>query len=672
MEDNKVTGATSQETVTDTVETKPKQCDGIFLQPNLKSFDKTQNFKIIQENIDVMIQSGWRCIVENDGIIVFVKKDLRESWEIQCFDSFILSKLQVFSSFNTIAGNKEACKANDDSCHCFKTFSLLKNTLNSASTEQWVCFWIFQEKTYLSIGDEQTSISVEDFHQLGTLVRKLIELNKDASNIVNTRVPLGETENKVKTVITSHIISQEDFFKESNEIVYQKCKVMKQLNTLVFKLCGSLEDDPNPPNKDEPSDVSSEATSGNNDDLHALQQAGGSVPLLTLLQCIIVRLTSSNWKELRRYVARDIPLRVLANIPDNIEFFQELENRKKIQIGNTEYIRTGFYEIGRVDLVHLLDCIQEGDYSLLTAERRRRNNGSNLEGGTSAYLRRMHELTVVERREVVATDGLMARSPTNVAGATNEPRDRPLQRRYRNEPQRTAPSTPFPVQEHTSANIRSQVQTSANISNEEDQSNQNTNTEGSNSQNAGSEGASAQGENTNDAHPRGEPSVVIPPEGENAEGASSQGQNPEDTRAWVMSREFSCEHYDRYCEVKFACCEDFWPCHRCHNANSKCNEKKLRSRDIKKLKCRRCGKIQDFPKNSQHCVECNLKFAEYFCAICQHLTGTQNNPFHCNKCGICRYVCYEAEHFYSNDFNFITLTKCNFFCSNQPRNGWVP
>jgi RING finger/CHY zinc finger protein 1 len=106
----------------------------------------------------------------------------------------------------------------------------------------------------------------------------------------------------------------------------------------------------------------------------------------------------------------------------------------------------------------------------------------------------------------------------------------------------------------------------------------------------------------------------------------------------VMSREYSCEHYDRYCNAQFACCEPYWPCHRCHNAKSQCGEKKLRSRDIKKLKCRRCGKLQDFPKASPHCVECNLKFAEYFCPVCQYLTGEQNHPFHCEKCGVCKYV----------------------------------
>ena len=653
MEDNEDTGTTSQESVKDSVETEAKQCVAIFLQLNLKHFNKTQNVKIVHENIDIFRQSGWRCIVENDAITVLWKPDLGESLDIQYFDFFLLSNFQVFSPLKIIASN-EASTTGVDSCHCFKNFSILKNTLNSASTEQWVCFWICDGKTYLSIGEEQTSIPAEDFHQLQTFVGKVVELNNDASSIINTRVPLGETENKVKAVITSHIISQEEFFKESNEIVYQKCKVLKQLNTLLYKLCGSFENGEDSANKDEPPGVSSESTSTRNDDLHALQQSGGSVPLMTLLQCIIVRLTTSNWKELRRYVARDIPLRVLANIPDNIEFFEELERRNKIQIGNTEYIRSGFYEIGRVDLVHLLDCIQEGDYSLLTAERRKRGNASGLEGTTSSYLRRMRELTVADSRDEVSTDGHVTRSPPSVVTAdTSEARDRPLQRRYRNVPQRTTPSTPFPVQEHTAENIRSQTQISANISNNEGgQSSQNRNTndaeipqnaEGSTPQNVNSEGTS-QGGNTDDTHSRGENPVATPPEGASAEGAnaevtSSRDENSEDTRAWVMSREYACEHYDRYCEVKFACCESFWPCHRCHNVKSKCNEKKLKSRDIKKLKCRRCGKIQDFPKDSQHCVECNLKFADYFCPLCQHLTGRQNNPFHCKKCGICRYVC---------------------------------
>ena len=670
--------AASQESEKETFDTKPKQCFAIFAKKNPKNFQGEQYFNVIHENISQFSPRKWKCITQNGTNIVLVKRDVSESLDIQCLDLFILSKYQDSASCNTISSNEEASAASVNSCDCFICFSTLRNILHSASTDQWVCFWICRGKAYLSITDEQTNIPVEDFNQLETLVGQLIKLNNDAASIVNTRVPLGETENDVKIVITSHIISQEEFFKEVNEIVYQKRKILKKLNTLIYKHCGTAEDD-SASKIEAPSNVApapvSRNTSANNDDLHALQ-AGGSIPLRTLLQCIVVRLTPSNWIELRRYVARDVPLRVLGNIADNIDFFQELENRSMIQLGNTEYIRNGFYEIGRVDLVHLLDCIQDGDYSLLNPdtvrERRNRSDDNNLESRARSLVRQMRDLTadrgrndntadqsslrssfgantqssVSEMREMVVTDGQIARSPPNVAGNSTT-RDRPLQRRYRNVPQRTTPSTAYPVQEQIEDSVRTQDQIPENVSNNEgdtsagntdDASIQSTNAEGSTPQSINSETTSPQGENTEDTPAQGENAVDTLPQGANVEGTLPGGENAEDTQPWVMSREYSCAHYDRYCNAQFACCEPFWPCHRCHNASSQCGETKLRSRDIKKLKCRRCGTVQDFPKESPNCVECNLKFAEYFCAICQHLTGEQNRPFHCAKCGICRYV----------------------------------
>jgi hypothetical protein len=702
MEANDATATTkSQESMEFEEESKPEQCRGLLVQQNPKRLQGEQSresFVIFCENMKKLNRQKWRCIKNHDNNIVLVKRGIAESLDIQCLDYITSLKYQDSASCNTISSNEEASAASVNSCDCSSCFSTLRNILNSASTEQWVCFWICRGKTYLSITDEQTNIPVEDFNQLETLVGQLMKLNNDAASIVNTRVPLGETENDVKIVITSHIISQEEFFKEVNEIVYQKRKILKKMNTLIYKHCGTAEDD-SASKIEAPSNVApapvSRNTSANNDDLDALQ-AGGSIPLRTLLQCIVVRLTPSNWIELRRYVGRDVPVRVLGNIADNIDFFQELENRNMIQLRNTEYIRTGFYEIGRVDLVHLLDCIQDGDYSLLNPdtvrERRNRSDDNNLESRARSLVRQMRDLTadrgrndntadqsslrssfgantqssVSEMREMVVTDGQIARSPPNVAGNSTT-RDRPLQRRYRNVPQRTTPSTAYPVQEQIEDSVRTQDQIPENVSNNEgdtsagntdDASIQSTNAEGSTPQSINSETTSPQGENTEDTPAQGENAVdtlpqganvegTLPggenvedtlPGGENVEGTLPGGENAEDTRAWVMSREYSCAHYDRYCNAQFACCEPFWPCHRCHNASSQCGETKLRSRDIKKLKCRRCGTVQDFPKESPNCVECNLKFAEYFCATCQHLTGEQNRPFHCAKCGICRYV----------------------------------
>ena len=53
-----------------------------------------------------------------------------------------------------------------------------------------------------------------------------------------------------------------------------------------------------------------------------------------------------------------------------------------------------------------------------------------------------------------------------------------------------------------------------------------------------------------------------------------------------------CNHYKRKCMVKFECCNKYWPCHRCHNEQSTCGRRKLKSRDTTMIKCVECGKEQ--------------------------------------------------------------------------------
>ncbi|XP_028395814.1 uncharacterized protein LOC114519836 [Dendronephthya gigantea] len=498
--------------------------------------------------------------------------------------------------------------------------------------------------------DEKSNIRVKDFDKLKTLVGQLIKLHKDVENIVNTRVPLGETEDKKANAITTHIVSQEEFFKEVNEVVFQKRRLLKELNTLVLRLCRSvevLEDGQNSATNGEgASAAANHEQNSKKDEKPRSSQTVSSIPLRTLLQCIVTRMTTLNWEELRRYVGRQIPARVLRNVPNDIEFFQELENREMIRVGNTEYIRNGLYDIGRVDLVHLLDCIQEGDYSLLQPDvtsqisEQTRREGASGNAESRSITREMPNLTVDGESGTTADQNVLWPSEAN--GTSTSSQDTTLQRRYRNVPQRTATPPAYPVQEDTESisstgahqpapeagvsgsEEGTQVQTSANQSNEGITSTQTTDTSNASNQGTGSEDST--------------PQSVIPQERDvqSTPEENTRSVNEEDIRAWMQNRDYSCDHYDRYCTVQFACCDRFWPCHRCHNSQSQCAERKLRSRDIKKVKCRRCGKIQDFPKESPNCVQCNLKFAEYFCPICQHLTGTQNHPFHCNKCGICR------------------------------------
>ena len=41
-------------------------------------------------------------------------------------------------------------------------------------------------------------------------------------------------------------------------------------------------------------------------------------------------------------------------------------------------------------------------------------------------------------------------------------------------------------------------------------------------------------------------------------------------------------------------------------------------------------------QDAQTCARCKTKFSAYFCSMCKHFTGTDKNPYHCLKCGICR------------------------------------
>ncbi|CAB3997135.1 RING finger and CHY zinc finger domain-containing 1, partial [Paramuricea clavata] len=96
--------------------------------------------------------------------------------------------------------------------------------------------------------------------------------------------------------------------------------------------------------------------------------------------------------------------------------------------------------------------------------------------------------------------------------------------------------------------------------------------------------------------------------------------------------DYLCGHYKRQRHVKCECRHNEKPCHRCHNDQSTCGRRKLTSRDTKMAKCVCCDKVQQF---GQFRCNCGAKFAEYFCNLCERLTG-KDDPYHCEKCGNCR------------------------------------
>ncbi len=111
-----------------------------------------------------------------------------------------------------------------------------------------------------------------------------------------------------------------------------------------------------------------------------------------------------------------------------------------------------------------------------------------------------------------------------------------------------------------------------------------------------------------------------------------------DRQEQILATSNSCPHYQRYCKVKFECCEWLYGCHRCHNqdADRQCKDGKVKAHHATHVECTRCHVRQEITADSQHCSNCNLELAQYFCFKCRHFTNTDLEPYHCDKCGICR------------------------------------
>ena len=65
-----------------------------------------------------------------------------------------------------------------------------------------------------------------------------------------------------------------------------------------------------------------------------------------------------------------------------------------------------------------------------------------------------------------------------------------------------------------------------------------------------------------------------------------------------------CEHYQRRCRVRFPCCTQFYPCHRCHNSSSNCKNDEAKACHATHLKCSLCQFEQEvsfrFPSSRVH------------------------------------------------------------------------
>ena len=79
---------------------------------------------------------------------------------------------------------------------------------------------------------------------------------------------------------------------------------------------------------------------------------------------------------------------------------------------------------------------------------------------------------------------------------------------------------------------------------------------------------------------------------------------PQEQEAITARSQWLCEHYQRHCRVRFPCCTQFYPCHRCHNISKACDNEEAKACHATHLKCSHCQHEQEvsfifmFPKTT--------------------------------------------------------------------------
>ena len=68
---------------------------------------------------------------------------------------------------------------------------------------------------------------------------------------------------------------------------------------------------------------------------------------------------------------------------------------------------------------------------------------------------------------------------------------------------------------------------------------------------------------------------------------------PQQQEAINARSQWLCEHYQRHCRVRFPCCTQFYPCHRCHNISKACDNEEAKACYATHLKCSHCQHEQE-------------------------------------------------------------------------------
>ncbi|CAB4009898.1 RING finger and CHY zinc finger domain-containing 1-like [Paramuricea clavata] len=371
------------------------------------------------------------------------------------------------------------------------------------------------------------------------------------------------------------------------------------------------------------------------------------------------RLLSCDVVKLKNWASQNFSI----NNPQNAtDILLQLDQKAVINASDLSQLSRFFESIVRIDLVHIIDAFHLGDYSLLRQNKPPKQQAANA-ARTSQYrstpmYQSMFNAMNTGRQALAnpaASDTLQTSPGRKVVTLRKPGNGNVIQRSFPQQTQLTAfrnsSDTVNPT--HFSRSPNDNQSTASEQQNLQPATtavspNRMAHMVVADSSSVTSERRTIAGNSLTITNP----SATSNPRNSQAVGSNgskhSKFQRPETERSNISNfqppggfrtqypdREdnWLCSHYKRHCYVKFECCNNFWPCHRCHNNQSTCGRKKLKSRYTKMLKCVYCNKVQQFGSS---CCDCGATFSEYYCGLCKHLTGKDDNPYHCEKCGICR------------------------------------
>lgn len=108
------------------------------------------------------------------------------------------------------------------------------------------------------------------------------------------------------------------------------------------------------------------------------------------------------------------------------------------------------------------------------------------------------------------------------------------------------------------------------------------------------------------------------------------GEDEEDDHA-EGDMVLGCQHYKRNVKVQCFECRHWYTCRHCHDA---VEDHHLNRKRTQNMLCMACGTPQ---KASDHCENCQMEAACYFCDICKLWdNNSKKKIYHCPDCGICR------------------------------------